>query len=313
MLSRTFPLAAEDGVELFVYRWEPDGPAKAVVQITHGMVEHAGRYARTAEQLTLAGYAVYAHDQRGHGKTALTPGDLGYLADSRGFEHLVADVHSLNRRIAVDHPGLPIFLLGHSMGSFVTQHYLFTHGDTLAGAVLSGTTFGGSLLAKAGDVLGKAERLRLGPRGRSTLLQRTSFWNFNAAFKPRRTEFDWLSRDLDEVDKYVADPLCGFDFTVQAWIDLFGGLIALNRKENLKRVPRSLPIYLFSGDQDPVSAQTRGVKSLIDAYRRVGLTDVTSRFYPDARHETLNEKNRAEVHRDLIAWLDAALARRARS
>jgi alpha-beta hydrolase superfamily lysophospholipase len=313
MQSTTFPLAADDGTELFVYRWEPDGAPKAVVQIAHGMVEHAGRYARTAQYLTLAGYAVYAHDQRGHGKTALTPGDLGYLADRDGFHCLLTDLRCVNRRIALDHPGLPIFLLGHSMGSFLVQHYLFTYGDSIAGAALSGTTYGVGLTARAGRAIAKAERLRLGPRGRSALVGWMSFANFNAGFKPKRTAFDWLSRDRNEVDKYVADPLCGFDFAVQSWIDVYGGLIELERTANLKRVPRSLPIYLFSGDQDPVGAKTRGVRALIDAYRQAGLTDLTSHFYAGARHEIMNEENRAEVHRDLIAWLDAALARRARS
>lgn len=313
MQSTTFPLAAEDGVELFVYRWTPDRAAKAVVQIAHGMIEHAGRYARTAEQLTLAGYAVYAHDQRGHGKTALTPGDFGYLADSDGFQHLLTDLHSVNRRIAVEQPGLPIYLLGHSMGSFLAQHYAFTYGDTLAGVALSGTTYGLGLGAKAARLIAKLERIRLGPRARSPLISWMSFANFNTPFKPNRTEFDWLSRDQNEVDKYIDDPLCGFGFTVQGWIDLYGALIELERPENLRRVPRWLPIYVFSGDQDPVSAQTRGAHSLIDAYRRAGLTDLTSHFYAGARHEILNETNRADVHRDLIAWLDAALARLSRA
>jgi alpha-beta hydrolase superfamily lysophospholipase len=312
MQTSTFRLAVDDGAELFVYRWEPEAaPPKAVVQIVHGMVEHAGRYVRLAELLTAAGYAVYAADQRGHGQTALTLGDLGYFADRDGWRRILDDQHGVNRRIAADHPGLPIFLFGHSMGSFLAQHYLFTYGDSIAGAVLSSTNAGAAVKARVGQAIAKLERLRLGPRGKSPLLQR-AFSGFNRGFAPTRTEFDWLSRDASEVDKYVADPLCGFDFSVQGWIDLLDGLVEISRHENIGRVPRSLPLYLFSGERDPVGEETRGVLRLIDTYRRTGLTDLTQRFYPGGRHEMLNEENRAEVQRDLVAWLDAALARRAR-
>lgn len=312
MQTSTFRLAAEDDLELFVYRWEPDTPAKAVLQIVHGMAEHAGRYARVAEQLTLAGYAVYAGDCRGHGQTAGTPGDLGYLADSNGFGHALDDLHRVHARIVEQHPGLPIYLFGHSMGSFLVRHYLFTYGESVAGAVLSGTSGGTGFQARLAGIVAVPERLRLGPRGRSVLLDWLLFGGFNRNFKPTRTEFDWLSRDTSEVDKYVADPLCGFAFTVQGWIDVLGGLIEMERAQNIRRVPRSLPLYLFSGDRDPVGQETRGVRSVTKAYRKAGLSDVTERFYPGGRHEMLNETNRAEVQRDLIGWLDAALARRSR-
>ncbi len=311
MQTSAFRLAADDGVELHVYRWKPDaGASKAVVQIAHGMAEHAGRYARTAEQLTAAGYTVYADDHRGHGRTALAPGDLGYLADHDGFARVSEDLYRLNRRITEDHPDLPLYLLGHSMGSLVTQRYLFTHGESIAGAILSGTGGGTAAAARAGLVIAKVERLRLGPRGRSALLQKLSFGSYNKRFQPARTAFDWLSRDAAEVDKYIADPLCGFDFTVQGWIDVLEGVVEIERAENIARVPFALPIYLFSGALDPVGRETVGVKWWIDAYARAGVKDVSQRFYPGGRHEMLNEENRDEVHRDLIAWLDAALARR---
>ncbi|MFI5306812.1 MAG: alpha/beta fold hydrolase [Polyangiales bacterium] len=310
MQTSDFRLPVGDGVELFVHHWEPDRPPKAALQIAHGMAEHAARYARLAARLTGAGYAVYAGDHRGHGQTARAPGDLGYLADHDGFAVLTEDLFKLNRRIASDHPGTPLFLLGHSLGSLLAQRYLFTRGDSVDGVVLSGTSSGSEWLARGGKAVAKVERLRLGPRGRSRLLQVLSFGDFNRRFKPIRTEFDWLSRDPREVDNYVADPLCGFDFTVQGWIDVLDGVIANNRADNIARVPHTLPIYLFSGEQDPVGRNTAAVKELANAYRRAGVSDVTERFYPGARHETLNEQNRDEVEQDLLFWLDAVLARR---
>jgi alpha-beta hydrolase superfamily lysophospholipase len=314
MQSSTFRLGIADGAQLFVRCWEPNGaPPKAVLQIAHGMVEHTARYARFAEQLTAAGYAVYAADHRGHGQTAAASSDLGYFADHDGWRRLVDDLHCVNRRITADHPGSPIYLLGHSMGSFLAQTYAYTYGDSIAGLVLSGTGSGGDMLSRLAPWVAKLERQRLGPRAKSAPLKLLLLGAFNKRFEPKRTEFDWLSRDTREVDAYIADPLCGFDFTIQGWIDQLGGIVENAREENIRRVPRSLPIYLFSGELDPVGAETRGVRWLIDAYRRAGVTDVTHRFYPGGRHEMLNEENRAEVQRDVIGWLDAALARRLRS
>ena len=307
----TFRLPVDDGVALHVYRWTPGGPPKAVVQIAHGLAEHAGRYGPTAAALTAAGFAVYANDHRGHGLTASTPEELGYFAAQNGWRRLVDDLHRLNRRIADEHPGRPIFLLGHSMGSFLAQQYLFSHGDSIVGGVLSGTNGGAGMLVRIGRSVAQLERLRLGARGRSALLHKQFFGSFNRRFRPARTELDWLTRDPAEVDKYIADPLCGFALTVQGWIDVLDGLLEIERPAHIQCVPASLPIYLFSGDHDPVGGETRGVRWLAAAYRRAGLTDVTERFYPGGRHEMLNEVNRAEVERDLVAWLDGVLARTA--
>jgi alpha-beta hydrolase superfamily lysophospholipase len=308
MRSSDFRLAVDDGVELFVRRWEPEAAPKAVVQIAHGMTEHSGRYARLAEQLVAAGYAVYAADHRGHGSTAVAPGDLGYFGDTAGWLRAVDDLYAVRRRIGQEHPDLPVFAFGHSMGSMMMQQYLFSHGDSIAGAVLSGVGGGRSLLALGGSVMALAERIRLGPRGRSWLLQKASFGSYNNEFAPARTEFDWLSRDPAEVDSYIADPLCGFALTVQGWLDVLRGTLQIERAENMRRIPAALPVYVFSGARDPVGRNGAGVRWLIDAYRRAGLRDVTLRLYPEGRHEMLNETNRDEVTRDLISWLDSAFA-----
>ncbi|MGA3308811.1 MAG: alpha/beta hydrolase [Xanthobacteraceae bacterium] len=306
MQASTFTLATPDGVSLFVYRWLPDAPPKAVVQIAHGLAEHAARYARLAEALTRAGYAVYANDHRGHGRTARTPAQLGLFAERDGWTKCVDDLWLLNRRIAADHPGLPIVLLGHSLGSFMTQDFICEHGEALAAAVLSASNGKPPPIAPIGLLLARLERLRLGPRGHSPLMQALFFGAFNKPFAPARTPFDWLSRDTAEVDKYIADPLCGFESAAQLYIDVLQGLRETAKPSRQARIPKTLPIYIFNGSRDPVSDN---IEQLLDAYRAAGLKQVVHKVYADGRHESLNETNRDVVTRDLIAWLDGVIDR----
>ncbi|HEX7967927.1 MAG TPA: alpha/beta hydrolase, partial [Stellaceae bacterium] len=219
----------------------------------------------------------------------------------------VDDLWQLSRGIAADHPGVPIVLIGHSMGSFMAQHFISEHGDALAGVVLSGSGGKPSTLAMAGRLIARIERLRLGARGKSALLQAFSFGAFNKPFEPARTPFDWLSRDQAEVDRYVADPLCGFPASVQLWIDMLDALGDIAGVERQARIPKVLPIYVIAGTRDAVSGNTKSLEQLLSAYRDAGLERVTHRFYPDARHELFNETNREEVTRDLIAWVNDAI------
>ena len=307
MQASTFTLATPDGVSLFIYRWLPDGPPKAVVQIAHGLAEHAARYARVAEALTRAGYAVYADDHRGHGRTARTPDELGLFAERDGWKKCIDDLWLINRRIAADHPGVPIVLLGHSLGSFMVQYFISEHGDALVAAVLSASNGKPPPIAPIGLLLARLERLRLGQRGHSPVMQALFFGAFNKPFKPARTPFDWLSRDTAEVDKYIADPLCGFESTVQLYIDLLEGLRETANPSRQVRIPKDLPIYIFNGSRDPVSDN---IAQLIDAYRAAGIKQVVHKVYQDGRHESLNETNRDAVTRDLIAWLDGVIGQR---
>jgi alpha-beta hydrolase superfamily lysophospholipase len=306
MQTSTFTLAAGDGTELFVYRWLPPAAPRAVVQIAHGLAEHAARYGRAAEALTAAGYAVYANDHRGHGRTAKTPADLGFFAARDGWHLCVDDLWQLHSRIAADHPGVPRVLMGHSMGSFLVQHFLGLHGEAPAAAVLSGSNGRPPPIAALGRLIARVERLRRGARGNSPLLDALGFAAFNKPFAPARTPFDWLSRDAAEVDRYVADPLCGFGPSVQLWVDLLDGLAEIARPALQARIPKRLPIYVFSGSRDPVGGN---LKQLLAAYAAAGLERVTARIYPEGRHEMLNETNRDEVTRDLIAWLDGVSGR----
>jgi alpha-beta hydrolase superfamily lysophospholipase len=291
-------------VSLHVYCWEPAKPPRAVIQIAHGLAEHGARYARLADALNAAGYAVYANDHRGHGRTASHPNDLGFLAENGGWRKCLDDLRLLHRRIVANHPGVPVVLLGHSMGSFLARHYASEHGDELAGLVLSAPDGKPSLLARAGRLIARLERRRLGPRGRSNLIQSLSFGAYNKPFAPARTPADWLSRDSAAVDLYMADPLCGFRPTVQLWIDLLDALGDIAAPSHLALLPKRLPLYVIAGGEDPVSARARGVERLLSDYRRAGLERLSHRIYPGARHELFHEINHDEVTSHLIAWLD---------
>ncbi|MGK9417616.1 lysophospholipase [Pseudomonas cedrina] len=308
MNHSTFWLTANDRSRLYVNHWMPDGPAKAVLMLSHGMAEHSGRYARLAAALCAAGYGLYALDQRGHGRTA-DEGTLGLYAEKDGWNKVVGDLASLNQHIGQQQPGLPIFLLGHSMGSYIAQAYLLHHSASLNGAILSGSNFQPVALYRAARVIARAERLRQGLRGRSALIEFLSFGSFNKAFKPNRTAFDWLSRDPAEVDRYINDPLCGFRCTNQLWVDLLGGLQQISKASNLAQIDPGLPILVMGGECDPVSEGKR-LNSLAHALREAGCQHLQLTVYPQARHEVFNETNRDQVTADVLMWLDQALTLR---
>ena len=308
MRSDPFTFTSDDGAELYVHRFLPDGPPRAVLHIAHGMSEHGARYARLATALTAAGYAVYASDHRGHGRTAASEADLGFFGSRGGWARLVRDLELLIVDEHEHHPGLPLALMGHSMGSFLVQTFLLEHAALLKAAVLSASTGKPTLLAQAGRLLARIERLRIGERGHSALLESMSFGAFNKQFAPTRTAFDWLSRDAAEVDAYIADPRCGFACTTSGWVDMLDGTAHNADPARQARIPHDLPVYLFAGSRDPVSENGKGVERLAAEYRRAGLTRVLVRLYPDSRHETLNDLDRDRVTADLLAWLDEAIA-----
>ena len=283
----------------------PDVPEGivGVIQISHGMAEHAGRYARFARFLTDAGFGVYANDHRGHGKTAGALENVGYFADTDGWQRVADDMYQLTAIIGRECPGVPIFLFGHSMGSFLSRTYIAAHGKDISGVILSGTGGDPGLLGKIGLMVARWERWRKGAKARSPLLNNLSFGGFNKAFKPNRTDFDWLSRDAAEVDAYIADPYCGGVFTAGFFCDLLTGLQFINSAEGIRRIPKDLPVHFLSGAVDPVGNNTRGVRQVAAAFKAAGIEAVTTTFYDGGRHEMLNETNRDEVFRDILQWL----------
>lgn len=304
MRENHFTFTAEDGAKIFVYRWLPDvGLGKAIIHIAHGLAEHAGRYERLAESLTENGYVVFANDQRGHGKTAQSLEDTGYLADEGGWARILKDIEQISSSARMDYPHHPVILLGHSMGSLVAQH-LATR-KVFDAIAMSGANGIVSPMVHIGKLITRIERARLGKLGKSELLSKLSFDAFNKAFKPNRTAFDWLSRDEDEVDKYIADPMCGFLCSTQLWMDMLDAITEAAKPEFRALIPKQLPIYLFSGSCDSANEEGRGSTALAEYYRSIGLEKVSYRIFTQARHETLNETNRDEVTEHLIDWLDA--------
>jgi alpha-beta hydrolase superfamily lysophospholipase len=290
MPTTAFTVVAADGARIIAYRALPEGRAKAIVQIAHGMAEHAGRYQRLAEALTAAGYAVYSNDHRGHGASAAVHG-LGEFGPG-GFQSLVDDLAAVSRVARTETPNTPLVLIGHSMGSFAAQLYLLEHHARLAGLVLSGTA--------AVDVLAEAM---------AAARQEPGFPAMNAAFAPARTDFDWLSRDEAEVDAYVADPLCGFTLAETATASVMRTASAARHDPRLASVSHDLPVLVISGENDPVTGPAQAfVGPLIESWRAAGLRRIDHRIYPGGRHEMFNETNRDEVTADLIAWLDRTVA-----
>jgi alpha-beta hydrolase superfamily lysophospholipase len=306
-----FDLPMADGVAVHVRRWRPDGEPRAVVQIAHGMAEHSGRYARLAGVLVDAGHAVWAHDHRGHGRTARTDDDLGHFADEDGFALVVDDLLAVRSdlgREGQDGAGRPVALFAHSMGTFVSQAALALRPPSPWDAViLAGSDAPGGLSYRAFLQTAKVERRLHGPRRRSTTLHELAFGPYNIAFRPTRTDSDWLSRDADEVDRFLADPRTGFHFTNQAWVDFIGGREHVAHTGFDALDPKDLPILLIAGDKDPVGRKGKGVRMLADQLRGAGLGDVEVRLYPGARHELVNETNRDEVHADVLEFLERTL------
>ena len=284
--SGTFT-SPSDGLALARYTWGADLESpRGVVQIAHGLGEHSARYARVAQALTAAGYRVAAIDHRGHGGSITnTPGDFG----APGWDGLVADLVAFGTSLAESDPGLPLFLVAHSMGSFAAQSALLDHSDQYIGVVLSGTS--------ALDVL--AAGMAAAPEGAPAGLEA-----FNAGFE-HRTGYEWLSRDEAEVDAYVADPLCGFDAPPETMGALFSHVGRLADPEALAGIRSDLPLLLVSGDADPLAGGGQLIELLGQRYRDAGLTDVTVRLYPQARHEVFNETNRDEVVGDVVEWVRA--------
>lgn len=306
MILKNFTFKSDEGTDIYVYNWRPDEEIqiKGVVQIAHGMAETAARYERFAKVLTDNGYKVYIHDHRGHGNTAKTIENLGYLAEKDGFKWLVEDVHKLSEIIKKENPALSLFLFGHSMGSFVTQRYIMLYGKELKGTILSGSNGKQGPILNIGAFLAKREAKRNGRKAQSSKLDKLSFGSFNNAFKPNRTAFDWLSRDNDEVDKYIKDPFCGTVFTCGFFYDFLSGLKEIEKDENIALVPKDLPVFIFAGDKDPVGKNGKGIIKLFNTYKKFNIKDVTYKLYKDGRHEMLNESNRDEVMSDVINWLN---------
>ncbi len=306
MKASEFKLTIAQDLDMHVYVWTPDHnkPIKAVLQIAHGMAEHGKRYEDLATFLTDKGYAVYANDHRGHGKTAGSIENLGFFSEKDGWQKVVNDVKQLNQHLNQKHPNTPIFILGHSMGSFLTRHFLMDETISIQGAMLSGTADHPGLLGKVGLFVTKILLLFNDPKKPSPLMDSLSFKAYNNAFKPNRTNFDWLSKDKDKVDAYIADPYCGTIFSIQFYNDLLKGLLHISSYKNIKKTNQNIPILVLSGTKDPVGANGKGIHNFYRKLQSAGIKDVSLKLFENGRHEMINETNRKEVYSYMHNWLN---------
>lgn len=289
---------------IHVHEWEPDCDYNGVVQISHGIAEYIDRYSDFARALASKGFVVVGNDHLGHGKSVLSEEELGFFSGADGWKKVVDDMEKLRVLTAKKYPDVPYFIFGHSMGSFLTRSYLIRYPEApLAGAILSGTGENPVPVILAGLSLCETAILAQSVHYRSRLINDIAFGAYNKGFQPQRTPFDWLSRDEAAVDKYIADPLCGFLPTVGLFKDMMGGCLFNSKAANIEKMNKELPIYFMSGDKDPVGANGVGVTKVYAMFCRAGMKDMYYKFYPDGRHEMLNELNREDVYKDVLNWL----------
>ncbi len=300
----SFHFPSSDGVhQCYAQEWLPAGEPRGIVQIVHGVAEHIGRYNHVAHFLNGHGFLVCGEDHLGHGQTA-REGEYGYFSKQDGWKLVTADIRKLRQLQGEKYPGVPYFLLGHSMGSFLTRTYLCRYPGEVDGAILSGTGQERAPLVALGKAVASILCRFQGSNSVNPLIHQLSLGAYNKKFKPNRTGADWISRDQAAVDTYLADPLCSFKPTTGMFRDMMGGLQYISSPRALARMDPETPIYLMSGDQDPVGSMGKGVKKVYGYFEQQGVKDLSLKLYPGGRHEMFNETNRQEVLEDLLVWLE---------
>lgn len=285
----------------------PDGKPRAVVQIAHGIAEHIDRYRPFMEFLADNGFVVAGNDHLGHGKSIRVPEEQGFFAETDGWWRVVDDMDKLHDIMSKEYPELPYVLFGHSMGSFLTRTYLIKHPDKYDAVILSGTGHQSPALVLGGNASASVMAKLNGAMGDGTKLDSLAFGSYLSKIENPRTKFDWLSRDAEQVDKYIADPLCGFVGKIGLYRDMMQGIKFITDKKNIAQMNKEKPVYFMSGDGDPVGDYGKGVERAYKAFCDAGLHDVFMRLYPGGRHEMLNETNKEQVYQDILNWLNEKL------
>lgn len=310
MRKEEFYYDSRDGKSrLHAVRYSPDKgkEVRCILQIVHGMAEYVERYEEFAGFLTARGIVVTGEDHMGHGKSVEEGGGggkYGYFCEQDPATVLVRDVHRLKKMTQETYPDVPYVIMGHSMGSFITRNYLLRYGTGISGAVIMGTGMqsAGTLgMAKAAV---KVQKLFCGGAHTGRLIDKMAFGGYNKGIRDAKTGWDWLSRDGERVRQYMEDPMCGFTFTLNGFGALFELISRLHEKEALRRIPGGLPVFMLSGDADPVGGYGRGVKGAYDSLVAAGLVNVELKMYEGGRHELLNETNREEVMQDIYGWME---------
>lgn len=299
-MKQEFYYLSQDGItQIHAIEWKPEGEATAILQMCHGMVEHIDRYHDFAEFLSKHGVYVVGHDHLGHGKSVMSADKLGYFGEPDGNTYVIGDIHELRLQTEKKYPGVPYFMLGHSMGSFLLRQYLGLHSEGLAGAIVMGTGEQPSIVLAAGKLVCKVIGAVKGWYYRSEFVNNLAVGSYK-----KKLGAAWLSKNLENVEKYAADPLSGFVFTVNAYYHMFGGMARMNQQENKEMALKTLPIFFVAGKEDPVGNYGKGVENVYNKYRGGGYQDVEFRLYEGDRHEILNELDRNVVFEDLLSWLE---------
>ncbi|RKQ35876.1 alpha/beta hydrolase [Oceanobacillus halophilus] len=305
-MENTFWMKANDDVQIYVKKWYSSVTRpKAIIQLSHGMAEHIGRYEAFAHYLVSQGFVVYGNDHRGHGQTGLKQGLLGYLSDRNGFTKTMEDLHMITLRIRQEFPNTPLFLFGHSMGSFLSRLYIEKYSDLIKGVILSGTGYFPAAISKPGKTLAAL----LPPNKQSKLMNQLAFGNYNSKIKENKTIFDWLTRDNQEVQKYLNDPLSGFVPTAKFFVDLMSGIEQVQSKKHASSIRKGLPMLFISGTEDPVGNHEKGVWKSVRIYEKSGIENITTLLFDGARHELINEINKKEVFTVIENWIRENLKR----
>lgn len=285
----------------------PDSKPRAVIQIVHGIAEHINRYDDFMLFLANNGFAVAGDDHLGHGQSVTKPEELGFFDEENGWDRVVADVGTLREMMHGEFPNVPYIFFGHSMGSFLTRTYIIQNPEKYDAAIISGTGHQAKALVFAGLAMGNAVVKLHGPRADGKMLNDIAFGTYNKKIAFPMTDFDWLSRDYDNVKRYMADPMCGFVCKASLYRDMLTGVKFVTDQSNIDKMSKEQPIYFMSGDSDPVGDYGKGVDRAYKAFCKAGLHDVMIRLYPGGRHEMLNETNKEQVYQDILNWLNEKL------
>lgn len=300
-------LSAEGMTQLHAVKWRGDSAPIAVLQVVHGMCEFVLRYKDFAEYLAALGIVVVGHDHLGHGESVSDSEAYGYFCAEDGNAVLLEDIHALRTLTEQEYPGVPYFILGHSMGSFLVRQYITRHSEGLDGAIIMGTGSQPSITLKAAKTMCKLIAARRGWKYRSKLVDNMAFGSYNKRFKPPRTSKDWLTKDNRIVDEYIINPLCMFKFTLNGYYNLFYSIQDCQDKANNSKVRRDLPVYFVAGADDPVGSFGKGVVKAHKALVSSGVKDAEIKLYGGDRHEILNETDRVVVYEDIYNWIISKL------
>lgn len=304
-MKNEFYYKSSDGThQIHAIEWIPEAQPKGILQMCHGMAEHIDRYHDFATFLTQHGYYVVGHDHLGHGKSVTDLEKLGYFHETNGNEYVIADIHQLRIMSEQKYPGVPYFILGHSMGSFLVRQYLGLYGLGLSGAVIMGTGDQPNLILDAGKMICKLISALKGREYRSKLVDSMAVGGYDKRFKGETDTSGWLSRNAENGQKYKDDPLCGYVFTVNGYYHMFSGMKKMNLQEAAGKIRKDIPVLFVSGNEDPVGNFGKSVENVYKRYQSCGVSDVMMKLYENDRHEILNEDDREQVYQDILAWLE---------